>query len=33
MQLFSAEATRRGRLVRDAWVRAGLQAPEAPALH
>jgi hypothetical protein len=32
MQLFSAEATRRRRLVRDAWVRAGLQAPDAPAL-
>src|SRR3954465_9130508 len=33
MQLFSAEATRRGRLVRDAWVRAGPQPPDAPALH
>jgi hypothetical protein len=33
MQLFSAEATRRGRLVRDAWARAGLQAPDPPALH
>ena len=31
MQLFSAEATRQRRLVRDAWVHAGL--PDAPALH
>jgi hypothetical protein len=33
MQLFSAEATRQRRLVRDAWARAGLHLPDAPALH
>jgi hypothetical protein len=33
MQLFSAEATRRRRLVRDPWARAGLPTPEAPAMH
>ena len=32
MQLFSAEATRRGRLVRDPWARAGVQAADEPAL-
>ena len=32
MQLFSAEATRQRRLVRDAWARAGLHMPDAPAL-
>ena len=30
MQLFSAEASRRRRLVRDPWVRAGLQALAVP---
>ena len=30
MQLFNAEASRRRRLVRDPWVRAGLQAPGVP---
>jgi hypothetical protein len=33
MQLFSAEATRQRRLVRDAWARAGLHVADAPALH
>jgi hypothetical protein len=32
MQLFSAAAARRRRLVRDPWARAGLQAPDGPAL-
>ena len=30
MQLFSAEASRRRRLVRDPWVRAGLQSLSVP---
>jgi hypothetical protein len=33
MQLFSAEATRRRGVVRDPWARAGVQAPDEPALH
>ena len=33
MQLFSAAAARQRRLVRDPWARAGLQAPDEPALH
>ena len=33
MQLFSAAAARQRRLVREPWARAGLQAPDEPALH
>ena len=33
MQLFTAAAARQRRVVRDPWVRAGLQGPDEPALH
>ena len=33
MQLFTAAAARQRRVVRDPWVRAGLQGPDEPALN